>query len=305
MLKQPASTFKQAPPSTSKIQPPISTHHRSFASTSSLPSKSSPIAASASPASRPNGGAAFSTSTDEETDLEEQVQLDRDHRLTRNEPGYSTVNSGGSASKTVRRQASSLAVDEVVFPAVPITDCESQLFKMLSRRVPKWKIFGRYLGLDDDILERIDAENQFCIEKCYKMLETWKRQFRSDATYQKLEEGLRNIMREDLLFDIGQFVPRDHGNEVEEPLHHTIDVRSKENPNLRTVREEFQQQKNNGMRRAYVTLEYRSAADPLHKEPLCFIAPSLDDLGVLEDLCKFAGSCEQREICVSLRYLDH
>ena len=306
VLKQPGSTLKQASPSTSKIQPPTSTHHKPFTSTSSPP-KSSAIASSTSRAT--DGGAWEKTtlfnSTDDETDFEEQVHLDRDHKFTRNESGYSTASANGSsASRTVGRQTSSLAHHEVVFPPVPITDGECKLFDVLSPRVKKWKILGRYLGLEDDILDRIDVENRFSNEKCYKMLDTWKRKFRSDATYRKLQDGLGNIMREDILLDIRQFVPRDHDSEVEEPLHHTIDVRSDENPNLHTVWEEFQQQKNNGMKKACVSLEYRSD-DPLHTRPLCFIAPSLDDLRVLEDLCRFASRCAQKEICVSVRYLDN
>ena len=245
---------------------------------------------------------AFSASTDEETDFEEQEQPL--HGLTRNESGYSTTSvNGSSASRAVKREASSPPVREVVFPPVPITDCESQLFEMLSHRVQKWKILGRYLGLEDETLDRIEVENQFRIERCYKMLDTWKKLFRSDATYRRLEEGLRNVMREDILLDIGHFIPCCHDNN-EEPLNHTVDVTSKENPNLHSIRDEFQQQKNNGMKRAYVTLEYHSD-EALHRDALCFIAPSLDDLRVLEDLCKFAGSRGQREVFVSLRYLDH
>ena len=47
----------------------------------------------------------------------------------------------------------------------------------LSRMIVEWKFLGRYLGLSEAELTRIELENPRSIgEQTYQMLETWSRQ---------------------------------------------------------------------------------------------------------------------------------
>lgn len=92
------------------------------------------------------------------------------------------------------------------FPDMVIHDPDdSTVFQVLAPRVRKWKIFGRYLGLNDDELNDIESSNHFTTERCLKMLIHWAKKNR--RKYSELEASLHNIMREDLIEDVRPHIP--------------------------------------------------------------------------------------------------
>ena len=238
----------------------------------------------------------YLTSTDDETDFEEQ-------KLRNPTPKLNPVPDG----QFIGRE------NGVSFPPTPIGESDGQvLFNALVFRVKKWQLLGRYLELEDEVIEAIEKENQFHIEQCYKMFVKWREQFGSNATYARLAEAMRNIMREDLLPDIANHIPQvtprvsnrhtaatvatSRGEEEEFKL----DISAEGSVNLQTVMDQFSAQANNkGMKCAEITLFYLSHAHPREDLPLHFTLP-LDDIRVLQDLCLSAAFRTRKEQVVQL-----
>lgn len=96
---------------------------------------------------------------------------------------------------------------DISFPDSIISNPDTcTMFQVLAHRIRKWKILGRYLGLSDDELDEIEQSNHFTDERCLKMLVHWGRQY--SGRYSQLEAGIHNIMREDLVEDIRQYLPQ-------------------------------------------------------------------------------------------------
>ena len=105
--------------------------------------------------------------------------------------------------------------DGISFPDSVIHSPENcAMFEALAHRVRKWKIFGRYLGLSDDELDAIERSNHFTTERCLKMLVHWGKNYR--GKYSELEAGIHNIMREDLIEDIRQYLPLEVAHQCSE-----------------------------------------------------------------------------------------
>ena len=61
--------------------------------------------------------------------------------------------------------------------SLPTTAPPQRVLLWLSNHLVKWRFFARYLGVEDHIIDRIEAENQGDIrEQCYQMLSTSKQQ---------------------------------------------------------------------------------------------------------------------------------
>ena len=61
----------------------------------------------------------------------------------------------------------------------------------LSDKIVRWKFIGRFLGLENHVLDRIEVENQGDVtEQCYRMLDTWRVQRSSPYSYRMLGEQL-------------------------------------------------------------------------------------------------------------------
>ena len=106
----------------------------------------------------------------------------------------------------------SVSVPSLPFPDSLILDPEGRgLFKMLAMRITKWRKLAMYLGLPDDAIATISQANHFDNECCYKMMLMWTEKYNELATYLKLANSLRNIMRDDLLMEVTRYLP-----EVEE-----------------------------------------------------------------------------------------
>ena len=99
------------------------------------------------------------------------------------------------------------------FP-VPRSSVKVSAMLWLSRKIVEWKFLGRYLGLSEVELSRIELENPRSIaEQTYQMLETWSRQtVPQDCNYQILCEKLMEAEMNKELCD--QFVA--YINETEE-----------------------------------------------------------------------------------------
>ena len=74
---------------------------------------------------------------------------------------------------------------------LPLTPPPAGLLLWLSDEVIKWKFLGRYLGMEESTIERIDLENpQNIREQCYQMLTTFARQQGTACTCRRLGEAL-------------------------------------------------------------------------------------------------------------------
>ena len=202
-------------------------------------------------------------------------------------------------------------LEGLIFSHEPVPDPQdSQLFKIVAQRINKWKILGRYLGLDDETLEAIQRDNHFIVEQCYKMLVTWQQGLRAEATYLKLAQSLKNIMREDLLPELVLYMADQSSigsesggdGEGERVLIH---IAPSGNPDLQTIKENFLLQRRKGLKAARITLQYPSLISP-QKAPLHFILPTLDDssLRVVEELCVAANIREDvKQVQVDIEYI--
>ena len=182
---------------------------------------------------------------------------------------------------------------------------EPELFKLVASRISKWKILGRYLGLDDGTLDAIYTDNHFSIERCYKMLVAWRTKFRGKATYLELAKGLKNTMREDLLPDLVPYMVQS-SEDGDSNQGESITIPIGENPDLQTVKEKFWLRKTSGMNSARITLQYHSRLSS-HSETLHFILPSLDEssIKVIEVLCVAANIREDaKNVQLFVQYLD-
>ena len=199
-------------------------------------------------------------------------------------------------------------LEGLIFSHEPVPDPQdSQLFKIVAQRINKWKILGRYLGLEDEILEAIHRENHFIVEQCYKMLVTWQQEVRADATYLKLAQSLKNIMREDLLPELLLFMDQsssgsDNGSSEGERV--MIHIGPSGNPDLQIIEEKFHLQRRKGLKAARITLQYPFCVNQ-QKAPLHFILPTLDDssLRVVEELCVAANIRDEvKQVQVDIQY---
>lgn len=238
------------------------------------------------------------TLANEEADPENKLTTQESFQHHKANPDTHTVNRGEET------------LEGLIFSHEPVPDPrDSQLFKIVAQRINKWKILGRYLGLEDETLEAIHRENHFIVEQCYKMLVTWQQELRADATYLKLAQSLKNIMREDLLPELLLFMDQSSsgsdngGNEGERVLIH---IGPSGNPDLQTIKENFHLQRRKRPTAARITLQYPSHINP-HRAPLLFILPTLDDssLRVVEELCVAANIREGVEqVQVDIEYIQ-
>ena len=66
----------------------------------------------------------------------------------------------------------------------------------LTQRVTNWKFLGRWLGLKENDLLRIEADNQINREQCYQMFLRWKESDPENYTYPVLGDALQNENQE-------------------------------------------------------------------------------------------------------------
>ena len=236
------------------------------------------------------------TSVNEETDPGKKLTTQESFQHHRANPDDHTVNRGEET------------LEGLIFSHEPVPDPQdSQLFKIVAQRINKWKILGRYLGLEDETLEAIHRENHFIVEQCYKMLVTWQQELRAEATYLKLAQSLKNIMREDLLPELLLFMDQrsnesdNGGSDGERVLIH---IGASGNPDLQIIEEKFHLQRRKGLKAARITLQYPFCINQ-QKAPLHFILPTLDDssLRVVEELCVAANIRDEvKQVQVDIQY---
>ena len=239
------------------------------------------------------------TSANEETDPENKLITQESFQHHRANPDDHTVNQMEGT------------LEGLIFSNEPVPDAQdSQLFKIVAQRINKWKILGRYLGLEDETLEAIQRDNHFIVEQCYKMLVTWQQGLRAEATYLKLAQSLKNIMREDLLPELLLYIADQSSNGSEsggdgEGERVLIHIAPSGNPDLQTIKDNFLLQRRKGLKAARITLQYPSLINP-QKAPLHFILPTLDDssLRVVEELCVAANIREDvKQVQVDIEYI--
>ena len=93
---------------------------------------------------------------------------------------------------------------QLSFPNFQIRDKDREkLFHTLAPKIRQWTFLGRSLNIDDETLEEIASSYHFDVERCYQMLCRW----RIEATYHRLAQGLKDIMREDLYPDLISQIP--------------------------------------------------------------------------------------------------
>ena len=67
----------------------------------------------------------------------------------------------------------------------------------LTQRVTNWKFLGRWLGLPENVLLRIEADNPISYhEQCYQMFLEWKESDPENYTYPVLGDALQRESQE-------------------------------------------------------------------------------------------------------------
>ena len=207
---------KRAPPTTASKHPPQGGTQSQLKPTRHTPN--GPEAASPkgvrekkvfSPSSQRKYRKEVLETTDDETDIEERDQLfepEMGSTVSVIVPHLKTeFVSFDDQDEASLAGSNGSSLEETGFPALTIGNSrDSKLFFTLALRVQKWKMLGRYLGVNDANLFEIESKYHFISERCLKMLIQWAE---TGGTYCQLEAGLRNIMREDLIDDLRCFVP--------------------------------------------------------------------------------------------------
>ena len=239
-------------------------------------------------------------------------QVESDYSLTSVGSGASAMGSESSwlhvqwTVSTPLLATKSEEVFGITIPNVVICgDKESELLETIAMHVKKWKMLGRYLGVDDDSLDEIEAQNHFIGERCLKMLK--KFQMTSDGgTYLTLASALKNIMQDSLITDISQFFPKDLESKSTISVSRTIKSTVKVDEmyaRLSEIRGDFEAQKNNGRSKATVQVSY-----PQHlshtNSPMCFRLTSLDmdSIRVIEDVCIAAAVRKIKQLSIVINY---
>ena len=278
----------------------------------------------------------------DETDPEEQTQLQtppkqnivllssstrHDQRLAthRQESGYSSfgvsleerederVTTKPRISQRCESKTRSLSVQQPLtvfnplqlsFPNYQIRDKDREkLFHTLAPRIRKWTFLGRYLDIDDETLKEIASSCHFDVERCYQMLCRWRR----EATYLRLAQGLKDIMREDLYPDLISQIPcRVRELRVDqERASHTSQHMSEDvegfvvdlpptDERMESLKSKCESFKNNGLgQHARITCKMHHAENEhAHAQgtstesvDLKFVLTSLNDVRVIKDVC--------------------
>lgn len=183
---------------------------------------------------------------------------------------------------------------------------EDELLETVAMRVNKWKMLGRYLGVDDDSLDEIETQNHFAGERCLKMLKKFQTLSGDEATYVRLAAALKNTMQDSLITDISQFFPQDQESKSIISVSYTIKPTVKLDEMyacLSAVREDFELQKNNGKRKATVQVSYPQSPSQTNS-PLCFELTSLhvDSVRVVEDVCIAAAVKKIKRLSITINY---
>ena len=211
----PTAASKQPPPrgpSRSQVKPSRVAHGSSEAASHTVASRGVRDKKQVSEASRKLPGNRAVELTDEETDIEDRsapftgLVPSKDTRVDTltppHDPGLIGADDPEQASAACS-QVSLICGSRFPEQSIPNPeDCD--MFRALAQRVQKWKMLGRYLGVEDEVLDKIESVNHFANERCLKMLVHWGRR---EGTYRQLETGLHNIMREDLVEDLQCYLP--------------------------------------------------------------------------------------------------
>ena len=272
-------------------------------------------------------------STDEEHEnshvKEKQVSASSTPVTYRQESGYSSTTVGSRAS--VKSWASeqvnlshmlvslpgiatnSEQIFGIKIPNVMISgDEENELYETIARRVSKWKMLGRYLGLKDEDLNEIEMHNHFTGERCLKMLKKFKAQIGDEATYVRLAIALKNSMHDSLVTDISSYFPQysEESQYISCDCNVQFQIEPSSDPEemgarLKDLRDNFQLQKNNGRNRAMLEVCYPpELASSRASTPLYFELNSLDisSVRVIEDVCIAAGVRRVKQLSISIKY---
>lgn len=262
-------------------------------------------------------GKPISSIEDEKTIDLASHQVESDYSLTSVGSGASNVDSESSWLQwTVIISLIAKNTEQIfgiTIPNVAICgDNESELLETIAMRVHKWKMLGRYLGVDDDSLDEIEMQNHFVGERCLKMLKKFQTVSDDEATYVRLATALKNIMQDSLISDISQFFPKDQDSESS-PFSCTIKPTVKldeMHARLSVIREDFEQQKNNGKSKATVLVHTASypqtvSAPSQANPPVGFKLTSLDvdSVRVIEDVCIAAAVRKIKQLSITISYL--
>ena len=236
-------------------------------------------------------------------------------------PSFTDVDSSSEANyapstiSSILSRSVSVSIPSLPFPDSPIQDPEgSGLFKTLAARVTKWRMLARYLGLPDDAIAAISQANLFDNERCYKMMLSWSEKSTELATYLKLADSLRNIMRDDLLMEVTRYLPEveeEGGGELGEDGWEifSVVIGPKGSSNLRPLKKRFNSHNKQDLKQIHVKFCYKSSVTPSglasypSSPPLLFSLSSVAGLRVIEDLCWAASAKGHQKADVSVLFV--
>ena len=79
-----------------------------------------------------------------------------------------------------------------MFSQLPNQPCHQDIILWLVDRVTEWKFIGRWLGLEEAVISRIETEHPWSVrEQCYQMFMYWRSVDPENFTYIVLGDALR------------------------------------------------------------------------------------------------------------------
>ena len=237
--------------------------------------------------------------------------VESDYSLTSVGSGASTVNPDSSLLEwTVEISIIAKSTEQVFGITIPNVviygDKESELLETIAMHVSKWKMLGRYLGIDDDSLDEIEAQNHFVGERCLKVLKKFQTISGDEATYVRLATALKNIMQYSLIADISQFFPKDQESTSTVSSSYSIKSTIKLDEiyaRLSVIREDFELRKNNGYSKATVQVSYpQTLSTPPQTLRFQLTSLDVDSVRVIEDVCIAAAVRKEKQLSITINY---
>lgn len=99
-------------------------------------------------------------------------------------------------------------------PSHPLREGD-EILKRLATQLRNWKMLGRYLLLDDKVLDSISSTYTFPAEQAIQMLKMWISRS-LEPSYQALGEALHNCLKEDLVLELVQYAREQKANSLSE-----------------------------------------------------------------------------------------
>ncbi len=93
-----------------------------------------------------------------------------------------------------------MTVDEKVVKDNKRGTTNREVLLLISNKIAAdWRRLGRYLDVDDDVIDQIDADHRKAFDKSYEVLREWIKNEGDEATVENLKNCLERMGRKDIV----------------------------------------------------------------------------------------------------------